>query len=389
METHEKLPEFSLLGGPLYRLGGRLGLVQGKTNTIRLGFALGLFTWGVLALFVLLQGFGSKFFSLDAIGHHVRLLLAIPLFFLCETRVVPRMAEFLRHIIHTGIVPNSERPNLHFQIRRVARLTDAWAPEGLFLMLAFLLPLWLPIGELVGRTGNLSQIFSQAGTQHSLAYGWYQWFCLPFFRFLLLRWFWYLGLWWYFLFRLQQMKLHLIPIHPDRSAGLGHLEVVHMQFNTLVLAISAVLSASYAGEVHMGIMEFETIYHLIPLVLLLIALLFVAPFSLFTMKLRNCRFTGLDEYMTMAFRYVNTFDRKWIRNEKVSSESIMGSPDIQSLADLTNSVDVIRAMRPIPVGRGFLIKLAVWACAPFLPLFLFKYPLNQLALRLIGMLTGL
>ena len=47
MEGSQKLPEFSLLGGPLHRLGLRLRLVREKTNTIPLGVALGLLLWTV------------------------------------------------------------------------------------------------------------------------------------------------------------------------------------------------------------------------------------------------------------------------------------------------------------------------------------------------------
>ena len=85
MERSSATQSFSLLGGPLHRLGCRLGLVREETNTILLGLAPGLLTWGVLVLLTLLQGVGAKVFSLSVIGGHVRLLVVIPLFFICET----------------------------------------------------------------------------------------------------------------------------------------------------------------------------------------------------------------------------------------------------------------------------------------------------------------
>lgn len=382
----EELEEFSLLGGPLHWLGCKMGLVQGRANTVRLGPVLGLFAWSVLVLFGLFQGLAPKLFTLAMIGVHVRLLFAIPLLFLSETRLVPRTTEFVRHIVQTGIVLESELPVLASGIRGIARLKNSWGIEISFLVLAFLITLWDPIGNLVGR--NLPALFSHAGI-HGLAYEWYRWFCLPFFRFLLLRWLWHLGLWWYFLWRLQKLTLRLIPIHPDRSGGLGYLEVVHAQFIPLIIAISIVLSATYAGEVSLGTMALESVYRTIILVLLVNAVFFVSPCFLFTPKLRRCREAGLDDYMRMAYYYVSMFDRKWVGGKNAPHQSPLGTPDIQSLADLTNSVDVIRAMRLIPMGRPFLVKLVIWACTPFLPLLLFKYPLDQLALRLLGMLTGL
>jgi len=68
MREDDKIQEFSLLGGPLHRLGSRLGLVRGGTNTIQLGLALGLLAWGVLIVMGLLQGSGHKIFSLALIG---------------------------------------------------------------------------------------------------------------------------------------------------------------------------------------------------------------------------------------------------------------------------------------------------------------------------------
>ena len=73
MREDDKIQEFSLFGGPLQRLGCRLGLVRGGTNTIRLGLSLGLLAWGVLIVLGLLQGLGHKMFSLALIGGHVRL----------------------------------------------------------------------------------------------------------------------------------------------------------------------------------------------------------------------------------------------------------------------------------------------------------------------------
>lgn len=105
MKESAPFPELSLFGGPLQRLGVRLGLVRGGTDTIRLGLALGLLSWSVLILLALLQGVGPKVFSLAVIGGHIRLLVAIPLFFLGETLVAPRMAEFVRNILGSGLVP--------------------------------------------------------------------------------------------------------------------------------------------------------------------------------------------------------------------------------------------------------------------------------------------
>ena len=72
----------------------------------------------------------------------------------------------------------------------------------------------------------------------------------------------------------------------------------------------------------------------------------------------------------------------------VPTESLLGSPDIQSLADLANGAQTVRKMRTVPAGRGLLTMYAAALAAPFLPLLLIKYPLVELAAVLVKRLFG-
>jgi hypothetical protein len=310
------------------------------------------------------------------------------LFFAAETWVAPRMAEFVRNILASGLVPETELPALASDIHRVGRMKDSWLAEVLFVLLAFAWPLIGAIFGLPGRTASWTSILAQAGGKLTLINGWYLMFCLPLFRFLMLRWLWRLGLWVTFLRRVEKLKLHLVPTHPDGAAGLAYLGVVQGHFAPLVLAVSAVYAASFAESISSGTMVFEALYRLIPIVLLLVAGLFIGPLLIFSRKLWICRVTGLNEYMAMASRYVHAFDRKWIRDEQASGESQLGTADMQSLADLNNSVNVVRNMRLIPADRRLMVQLAACVILPMLPLVFLKFPVDELAVRLFKMLVG-
>ncbi len=390
MEKREGLEDFSLLGGPLYRLGCRLGLVRGGTNTVALGMVLGAFPWLVLLALALVEGLGHALFSIEAIGKHVRLLVAIPLLFVCEAFIDPRFTAFVHGIVRSQVVPATVRPALESEIARITRWKDAWLPEAFFLLAAALLALTMQSGNffhyLFGLTGGSNPGVLGETTWTSQ---WNWMVCKPLFHLLLLRWLWRLALWCFFLWRLSRLELRLVPTHPDRAGGLGYLELVHTEFTPLVLAISATQSASLAQDIALGGMMIDAIYPSVAFVLLVDAVLFLGPLLIFSRKLWKCKVTGMSDYSALAERYVNAFDRKWLGADPAPREPLLGTADIQSLADLSNAVSIVRDMRLVPVSQSILMYLAVAALLPLLPLVLFKYPLANLLAKFVGGLSGL
>jgi hypothetical protein len=387
MAEGEELPDFSLLGGPLHRLGCRLGLVRGGTNTVALGLALGVFLWIVLVALTLIDGIGDRVFSLSQIGAHARLLMAIPLFFLCEAWLDPRMTAFVRAIVSSEIVPKTALPVLEYEIARTVRWKNSWLPEAMAMLAAVLLSLIGPHMHLFGATATPDP--TRAVSEMFLTGQWYWIVCLTMFRFLIFRWLWRLGLWCYFLWQVARLELHLVPTHPDGVAGMGSLEVAHSYFAPLVLAISIVMSASFAEEISARTMTLEAIYPTLALILVVDAVLFLGPLYILTPRLWACRVKGLDDYMKLAARYVNDFEKKWLGATDDRRGDLLGSADLQSLADLNNSVSVVRTMRLVPVSQSLLMYLAVAALLPMLPLLLLKYPVAELAQKFFLRLSGM
>jgi hypothetical protein len=387
MEEPGNFDEFSLLGGPLHRLGRRLGLVRGETNTVVLGLALGLLPWSILLMLALIEGVTDRLFSVSAIAGNIRLLLVIPLLFLCETSLDPRLRDFVTTLVHSGVVPGNALPALNFEIARTVRWKDAWLPEAMCLLAAVLLSLFAAHLHISGKTAALEP--TRAISDVPLGGLWYWIVCLPLFRFLLFRWIWRIALWCRFLWRLAKLDLHLVPTHPDGAAGLGYLEVVQTHFTALVLAISTLVSAAFAEEISSGKTVFEVIYPALAVTLIVdLALIFLPP-CFFAFKLRACQEKGLSDYMVFAARYVNDFERKWLGAAAPAEEPLLGTPDLQSLADLSNSVGIVRNMRWVPVSTRLLITVMIAALLPMLPLFLFKYPIAELVQRVISKLAGL
>jgi hypothetical protein len=152
---------------------------------------------------------------------------------------------------------------------------------------------------------------------------------------------------------------------------------------------SAYSSNVCGREFSAGTTNFESIYPMISLVLVLDAVLFIGPLFIFSSKLWACRVKGLSDYMELAADYVNDFDKKWLREDAPAHESLLGTADLQSLADLNNSMNVVSKMRWVPLSMRLLVDLAIAALLPMLPLLLLKYPVSELTKKLFTSLVGL
>ena len=107
----------------------------------------------------------------------------------------------------------------------------------------------------------------------------------------------------------------------------------------------------------------------------------LAPLLLFVPKLFESKYRGKRDYGILAASYTRAFDRKWVRGALPGDEQLLGAADIQSLADLANSFDIVHDMRLVPFSRQQVLVLAAASLAPAAPLVLFVIPLNELILR--------
>jgi hypothetical protein len=114
----------------------------------------------------------------------------------------------------------------------------------------------------------------------------------------------------------------------------------------------------------------------------------ILPLCCFFRRLVEVKQRGLLEYGRLATSYVQAFDGKWLRRGAPPGETILGTADLQSLADLGNSFDIIRSMRFVPMARSQIILVAVSTALPMLPLVLFAVPLDQVIVAGIKSLLG-
>jgi hypothetical protein len=215
---------------------------------------------------------------------------------------------------------------------------------------------------------------------------WYAFVSLPFFRFLALRWLVRLIVVWYrFLWLVSRIPLRLNALHPDRTGGLGFLNTSVFAFAPFLLANTSLLSAMVAQRIwHEGATLPQFKMEILGVVVILM-LLVLLPQMFFAIQLERTWRTGSGEYGILGSRYVDGFRRKWLSTHAHTRESLVGSADIQSLADLANAYEVIRDMYLVPITRNTVVRLAVLIIIPLLPLLLTMVPLEKIVDRALDM----
>jgi hypothetical protein len=220
----------------------------------------------------------------------------------------------------------------------------------------------------------------------SLAGMWYGYVSLPIFQFLLCRWYFRLIVWTRFLWQVSRIELSLIPTHPDRVGGLGFLSGTVFAFVPLAVAHGALLAGLLANRIFFVGNALTQYKAEIAVLVIFVLCIVLGPLLVFTPRLAQAKRTGNREYGTLAERYVREFDAKWLRGGAPADEPFVGSADVQSLADLGNSFDVVQTMRAVPITKAAVVQLAGATLAPIVPLALTMMPLEELLKTLFGIL---
>jgi hypothetical protein len=381
--------DFSLvLGGPLYQLFLRLRMARPPLELLRRRLiTIPLAAW--LPLLVLSAAEGRALGSpgiipfVHDIEAHVRFLVALPLLILAELVVHVRIMPLVRQFVERGLVTREVRPGFEAILRSLQRLRDSTAIEvGLVVIV-------LTVGHLLWwqqhsmPTASWYAAPTGQGVRLTWAGTWYGWVSAPIFQFILLRWYFRLFLWMRFLWQVSRLPLRLMPAHPDRTGGLGFLAESPGAFSLVLVAQSALVAGVVAGHVFFhgaSLPQFKLELAGIVVILMVLAL---APLSFFTFQLARARRRGIEEYGRLAARYVRNFDRKWLRGGAPPDEPLLGSGDIQSLADMGGSLEAVEGMRSLPFSKEVVIRLAITVALPLLPLLLTIVPLEELLTSLV------
>ncbi len=385
--------DFSLvLGGPLFQILRRAHLSDDALTLVRQRIiVLSLLAW--LPLLVLsalegqaLGGSAAVPFLLD-VDVHVRFLVALPLLIVAELVVHRRMRFVVKQFLERKLIPESALTRFDAAIASAFRLRNSVIAEGLLIAFVYgvgILIIWRQYMAL--DTTTWYAVPTGQGSKLWFAGMWYGYVSLPLFQFLLCRWYFRLVIWTRFLWQVSRIDLCLVPTHPDRVGGLGFLSNTVYAFTPLAVAHGALLAGLIVNRIfYRGatLLDFKVE---IAVTLIFLLCVVLGPLFVFAPQLAQAKRTGIREYGTLAQRYVREFDAKWLRGDAPADEALVGNADIQSLADLGNSFEVVRTMRLAPVTKEAILQLAAATLVPVVPLALTMMSLEELLKRLFGIL---
>jgi hypothetical protein len=379
--------DFSLvLGGPIFQFFRKSHLAgDGLQLLHRRLLVITFLAWIPLLILAAVNpsvGEAGRLAFFHDVEVHTRFLLALPILLTAELIVHSRLRPVVRRFVERGIVLPNDLPRFHNAVNSAVRLRDSVAVELGILLFLYPLSLWL-WNE---RPSIVSSTWygTPGSSWHLTAAGfWYVFVSIPILRFILFRWYLRIFIWFRFLWQVSRIDLHLIPTHPDRAAGLAFLGKSAYAFGPILFAQGAMLAGVVAERVLYRGQSLISFKLQIAGFVVFFVLAILGPLLMFTPRLAQAKRKGLADYGLLAQRYVENFEQKWVAGDPSHSEDLLGTSDIQSLADLGNGYAMVRDMRPIPFWLEDVSRLAAATAAPLVPLLLTIFSPEELITRVM------
>jgi hypothetical protein len=312
-----------------------------------------------------------------------RAIVAIPLLLIAQVGMEKRFREMARYFLDANLVRRENLGSFRAIMDKARRLRDAKLPE-----LIVVIAVYVDIGFLLksGRLSNSAWALD-AGTHGLTAAGYYsvlvsQAVFMGLLALVLWKW-----LIWIVVMRdLSKVDLQLDPTDGDLTAGLGFLGEIPKAFTPVLLAISVVIGAAWRYQLSSGQLEIKSLAMPAGLLVVIVAVIFIAPLTLFAPLLLKAKRQGLNHYGALQHLHSLQFRKKWVdeRNEHVTE--LLGNPDFSSLADISSSFKNVEEMKAIPLRKSSVVGLLLALAIPMLPVVTTKIPLKELIKGLLGAL---
>ncbi len=390
-KTSANYDGFSLVdGGLIYSLTSiiRKHSKPGKERRNTAIF-LALITWVPLCLLALYYGTLTdddttiSFFEDFLV--HVRFLIVVPFLIMIEKIVNNTFVEYIENT--DKIIPDAEQQKYNRLVENLKKLSATFLPEIILLVIYYILIFTKP--ELISSEDSMRNYLTYPGTQTLNIAGWYNFLiCIPIFLLLMFRWCWRWIIWVYSIIKISNFRLHIDPLHADKTAGLGYLNLVPLTFSFILTAPSAMLSAIIGIDIIYNNASFMSYSHLILFYVIFSPIILYSPLLIFMFKLTKARKEGILKFGDLLIKHNHDYVKKWIEKIPKNDEPILGAMDNSSLADINGSYTPIEEMNLIPIDLRMIVMSFIMNAIPYIPLVFTYYSLAQLFNLLLKSMVG-
>lgn len=389
MKEHDLSPTH---GGLFNELCLRARLNDGSFGLLgRRIFAVICLTWAPLLVLTIWHGTavgGVRIPLCFDLATQARFLLAAPLLLFAEVIAHRSVTPVVHQFLETGIIGEDDRPKFFSILETAGALRRSKLIECALIIFVLtvgqqLLPhRWMALK-------SSSWALTAAGAQTVTAAGWWMLHVsIPIFQYLLLRWYFRVLLWSVSLWRISRLNLNLVATHSDGCGGLGFLSAGLLTFGPFLLAHGFLAAGVIANRIFYDGATLISFKGTLAVLVGLMLIMTFAPLCSFWDKLLKTKIEGRIKYGAFATRYMSDFDQKWLTHRPFETSALIGSADIQSLADMTNSFAVVLKMRLFPFEKEKLITAVILILAPVSPLLLTMIPASELIKKVLGIFLG-
>ncbi|HEY7391361.1 MAG TPA: hypothetical protein VH640_22790 [Bryobacteraceae bacterium] len=309
---------------------------------------------------------------------NIRFLISLPSLVAAEAIVNPKTRAAVEQFVESGIVTAGQLPDYENILLWTMRLRDSKIAAFALFVVSFAPSIWLRGDEFIGVGISNWHFGDTASMRLSPAGWWFRIVSIALYRLFLLRWVWIVTVWTAFLYQVMRLPLRCIPCHPDGAAGLEFVSRTQLFFAPVTFAASATVVGGMANLIAYRSASISDLKYGIAGFCVLAVAALVLPLLVLTPRLIEVKERGLRDYGIFAAAYASAFDQKWIGQKPLEADGLLGTPDIQSLADLKNSHSVVRRMKIVLLDWEILLGLAIPVVLPMVLLIIATTPMNEL-----------
>ena len=364
----------------------RLGMAPAPgLGAVRRAVLLGLVSWLPIAIWAVATGnvsTGRDETLLQHYGVHVRCLIVTPCLVVAEA-TLHRLGQYITWQFTTsGLITPDVRPDYDRILGALVRLRDATLPWVFALGVAIALSL---ADSPTAGVDRIAWAYDSAGR---IGFGglWFAYVARPILVALFLGWVWRIALVTVWMWRVGHLPLAFVASHPDRTAGIGFVEVLPGAFAPVTFATAALLVGRWAHEVvHHGV-QLASFQAAAIAYALLWSLAVLMPLLVLVPVLFSIRRSALPMHAALIGEQGRAIHRRWIERKAVDDEALLEPEGIGIWVDGASYYEAVKNMRVMPIGKSTLIAIFVPMAIPFVVLVALQFPLKSILLTLFNVL---